>query len=73
MILAFAQCHSLDKAIAFYERDPVKGVAKRAAVETAYAQKGMIYEARRVFDEITNPQCGYTECYGCSVCPEWND
>ena len=45
MISAFAQCHSLDKAIAFYVRDPVKGVAKRAAVETAYAQKGMIYEA----------------------------
>nr|POE44995.1 pentatricopeptide repeat-containing protein [Quercus suber] len=59
----FLRC--LDKAIALYERDPVKGFAKRAAIEIAYAQMGMIYEARRVFDEITNPQCGYMECYGC--------
>lgn len=56
MIASFAQCGRLDDAIALYESgDCIKGVGSKSTILAAYAQRGNICEARRVFDEIRCP------------------
>lgn len=56
MIAAFIQCGRMDDAIALYESaDCEKGVATKTTMLTAHAQKGNIFEARRIFDEIRCP------------------
>ncbi|KAK3222399.1 hypothetical protein Dsin_009424 [Dipteronia sinensis] len=56
MLAAFARCGRLDDAVALYESGSCdKGVEIKTTMLAAYAQKGNISKARRIFDEIKYP------------------